>query len=116
MGAGPGGRGARGVRRGGAAVALPRAPVGGHRHGGLHPDRLVGPGAPDRADVADPDRRLRRGRDRAAVRPGQRDRHHGVVGRRPGDLRARAVPRPAAGRRADPEGGRDRGRCDVSRR
>ena len=36
------GVGAGGVRRGGAAVALRGAPLGGHRHRGLHPDRLVG--------------------------------------------------------------------------
>ena len=74
-----------GVRRRRPAVALSRPPLGGHRDGGLHPDRLVGAGAADRADVADPDRRPRRGCGLAPLRAGHRHGDDRVGRRRPRD-------------------------------
>src|SRR5947207_2156690 len=105
-------RAGRRPRDGHAAVALPGAPLGGHRPGGLHPVRLAQPGAADRAGVPDPDRRHRTGAVRAGVRPEQR---HGDdrVGRRPAeDPRTGPGHRRAPRRRADHEhagrtGGRD---------
>ena len=65
---------------------------------GLHPDRLVRPGAADRPDLAGPDRRQRARAVRAAVRAGQRHRHDRVGGRaaqdpRPGPRRRRPARR-----------------------
>ena len=50
-------------------------------HRGLHPVRLAHPGAPDRADLADPDRRHPARAAGAAVRADQRHGHHRLGGR-----------------------------------
>src|SRR6478609_9284616 len=97
-----------------AALALPGAPLGGQPARGLHPVRLAHPGAPDRADLADPDRRLPARPDGAAVRAHQRHGHH--------RLRGRAAAHQGAGRRhgttararAHHRDRRRRGRRDVS--
>src|ERR1700733_9739471 len=105
--------GRRRLRADHAAVAVPGASLGGDRRCRLHPDRLAVGDLADRADQPDPDDRQPSLVWRAAVRPGQRDRHHGVRGR-PG-----AHPRPGhrhrrpAARRADRRHRRAARRRDV---
>ena len=65
------------------AAALPGAPLGGHRRGGLHAHRLAVPHVDAGADLPHPDRRRHPRRDAAAVRAGVRRGADGVVARAP---------------------------------
>src|SRR6478752_5226270 len=104
----------RRVRRRDAAVALPRAPVGGDPPRDLHAERLAVAGASHRAARPSTDRRPRTRSRRPAARPGRRDDHDGVRRGARHHPRSRPTRRPRASRRADGCGrGRD-GRRDVT--
>src|SRR5271156_6652727 len=63
-----------------ADVAISGAPMGDWPAGGVHPHRMAGPGKAHRTDLARADRRHLPWPVGPVVRPGQRHRHHRLLG------------------------------------
>src|SRR6478736_10394726 len=103
-----------GSRDGDAPVAVPGAPMGTDRLGGVHPDRLVDPGMADRAAEPGTDRGQLPGPAVPAVPAHGTDRDHRVGRRTTQDRRAgRGHLRPV-GRRDHRRGRIVAGRCDMT--